>query len=221
MKGNNNNPMNNKMNLVQKHGNNNIQMNNIIQSNTLPPGYQTTIGDTPTFHEPHTAYETNIRPLDSSTSTTFIGGSTVYVAQDQVMSIPVYLKVDKKSYIIGNTITRGGFGEIYHIKVTPNSILPTNQPIIGKKMITSSDQSENSYIQELSMMTLFRGNEYFCQLVGYDDLEKFIFILFYPNGSCDSYQKKMTKLSLKRICSILIGTCHAITDMVFKNHLKL
>lgn len=102
--------------------------------------------------------------------TTILQGNTIIPIHPS-LSVPAYLS--QNNYELQEKVTEGGFGEIYYARLNGTRVIAKRMKDLGKE----------SFIQEISIMAMFIGHDYFCQLIGFNEPQLIIFLQIYPLGS--------------------------------------
>lgn len=95
------------------------------------------------------------------------------------LSIPGYLAMPSSSYQLTKVLHSGGFGSV-HLGKLVNS----NTIIVAKKMFSST---RDAFIQEVSIMSMFVNHDNFAQMVGYNESQFTIIMVYYPMGSVETW----------------------------------
>lgn len=110
---------------------------------------------------------------------TTMGKTTLQNPNQMALSLPGYLSVSTDSYQLHGKLAEGGYGAVFFGK-----LVKSNSVVVAKRMMSTGKES---FIQEVSIMGLFVKHENFAQLVGYDDSQLTLLMIYYPLGSAVSW----------------------------------
>lgn len=125
--------------------------------------------------------------------------TTIDMGEYEGLYIPAFLlSTENQDFFLGKKIAQGGGGEIFHGTLVNSELIARNKydnSCVVKKVIENLTIDSGAFLQEVSIMWLFRNERAFVKLLSYSENPKTIIMKNYPLGSLENYIYRREKNS--------------------------